>query len=82
MALELAMEEVASAEEEGHPIFQRSCRRLSWGLLVLNVLQLPCFVAAAVFLKNPTGTYVRACGASLVGGFAERHTMHAYKMDL
>lgn len=54
LVLELAGEEVASREEEEHPIFQRYCRRLSWGLLVLNVLQCACFFAAAFFLGKDT----------------------------
>lgn len=55
MVLEQAREHVASRAEEEHAIFQRYCRRLSWGLLVLNLLQWPCFFAAAVFLSDAQG---------------------------
>lgn len=56
--LEQALEHVTSREEERHPIFQRSCRRLSVGLLVVNLLQWPCFFAAAVFLYDAQGACV------------------------
>lgn len=53
--LEAALEGFASEAEKNHPIFQRSCRRQSWGLLVLNLLQWPCFFAAAVFVRDTQG---------------------------
>jgi hypothetical protein len=54
--LERALERVTSREEEQHPIFQRCFRRLSLGILVLNLLQWPCFFAHAVlFLHNTDG---------------------------
>lgn len=55
VVLEQAREHVASRAEEEHPIFQRYCRRISWGLLVLNLMQWPCFFAAAVFLSDARG---------------------------
>ena len=42
--LEQGLEQVASREEEAHPIFQRYTRRLSWWMLVLNLMQWACFL--------------------------------------
>ncbi len=53
--LEQGLEQVASREEEAHPIFQRYTRRLSWWMLVLNLMQWACFFAEAVFFSDAKG---------------------------
>lgn len=49
------MDGATPEEEKTHPIFQRCCRRVSWGLFVLNLLQWPCFFVVAVFVRDEQG---------------------------